>query len=555
MATKYIIYAAFTAIDKMTAPIATMGAKTKQFTKTLRPDIAKAERSMMKFGDSLKTAGKFAIAGLGVGISLVLKDAIQLASDLAEVQNVVDVSFGKSAKQINEWSNTALDAFGLSELQAKKFTGTMGAMLKSSGLSGDSIVKMSTDLTGLTGDFASFYNLDHEEAFTKIRSGISGETEPLKQLGINMSVANLEAFALTQGITKQWKSMTQAEQVLLRYNYLMKVSKDAQGDFARTSQGFANQQRTLATRFKEVSANIAKEILPTLTEMFAKINEGLKKVNIQKIGNTLKMIVKVASVLINILIKLSPLIISAAVAWGVYKAVVLGAIIAQGVMNGLFAIGKFMQFIRIIMMMTKAKGLWVAVQWALNAALTANPIGLIIVGIGILIGLIILLVLNWKKVSAAVVDFYEKFKPFLAMVSMPLVTIIEIIKSIVSNWGNIKKGFTDGGILGGILAIGKAILQGILAPIQSVLELLSKLPGIGKLFGAGANMIKGFSEGLFENGQVQSPMTPSERSTLIQKETTNKSEVTIKDKTGKSEITKNPKGNSMSLKLQTSGAF
>ena len=120
-----------------------------------------------------------------------IKTGIDYASDLAEVQNVVDVTFGSATEAINSWSKECLAAYGMNEVSAKRYAGTIGAMLKSSGLAGDAIVDMSKDMVGLAGDMASFYNLDLETAFEKIRSGISGETEPLKQLGINMSVATL----------------------------------------------------------------------------------------------------------------------------------------------------------------------------------------------------------------------------------------------------------------------------------------------------------------------------------------------------------------------------
>ena len=107
------------------------------------------------------------------------KDAIQAASDLEEVQNVVDVTFGDDAAKIEKWAKAAGTQFGLTETQAKKFTSTLGAMMKSAGLAGPEIVDMSTDLAGLAADMASFYNLDFDTAFQKIRSGISGETEPL----------------------------------------------------------------------------------------------------------------------------------------------------------------------------------------------------------------------------------------------------------------------------------------------------------------------------------------------------------------------------------------
>lgn len=211
----------------------------------------------------------------GIKIASIAKESVMLASDLQEVQNVVDVTFGKMNEKINDWSKTAIKSFGLSELQAKQFTGTLGALMKSSGVSADKLADMSIKLTGLAGDFASFYNLEPEEAFEKIKSGISGETEPLKALGINMSVANLEAFALTQGIKKQYKEMSQAEQVLLRYNYLINMSKDAQGDFARTNKGFANQLRILKTDLKQLGANIASYALPYLTKMLNKVTAFL----------------------------------------------------------------------------------------------------------------------------------------------------------------------------------------------------------------------------------------------------------------------------------------
>ena len=211
----------------------------------------------------LVKAGAAAVGALGAaGVA-----SVKLASDLTEVQNVVDVTFGKNADTINKWAKNAATSFGISELQAKKFNGTMGAMLKSMGLSDDAVLDMSTSMTGLAGDFASFYNLPIEEAFQKIRSGISGETEPLKELGINMSVANLEAYALSQGIDKSYDSMTQAEQAALRYNYLMSVSADAQGDFARTNDSLANQLRIAQLEVQNLGGAIGMSLLPMAQEM------------------------------------------------------------------------------------------------------------------------------------------------------------------------------------------------------------------------------------------------------------------------------------------------
>lgn len=227
-----------------------------------------------KFSSAIKkiVAG-FSAIKIGKALLDFGKDAIQAASDLEEVQNVVDVTFGvDGAAKIQTWADAAGKAFGLTEIQAKKFTSTLGAMMKSAGLAGPEIVNMSTDLAGLAADMASFYNLDFETAFQKIRSGISGETEPLKQLGINMSVANLEAYALSQGITKAFNDMSQGEQTMLRYQYLMQATADAQGDFARTSDGYANSLRTLQTNIDSLKTALGKPLLDVVTTATSYLN-------------------------------------------------------------------------------------------------------------------------------------------------------------------------------------------------------------------------------------------------------------------------------------------
>lgn len=225
------------------------------------------------FGSTLKKIGGMVAIAFGMAALVnFAKESIKLASDIQEVQNVIDVTFGNAAAQIEEFAQTAEEAYGLSELAAKQYTGTMGAMLKSSGLSTSAAQEMSMALTGLAGDIASFYNLGTDTAFEKIRAGISGETEPLKQLGINMSVANLEAYALSKGITKSYNAMSQAEQVLLRYNYLLSVTTDAQGDFARTSGSFANQIRILQLNFDQLRIAVGNALIPIAEAVLPSIN-------------------------------------------------------------------------------------------------------------------------------------------------------------------------------------------------------------------------------------------------------------------------------------------
>nr|DAF84317.1 MAG TPA: minor tail protein [Caudoviricetes sp.] len=256
-----------TQLHEATTALDQLGNEQKEFNQNVQSGAAALDGM----------AGK--IAGLVAGyVSLqgamsTVKSGIDYASDLAEVQNVVDVTFGKAAASVNEWSQQALETYGLNEVTAKQYVGTMGAMLKSSGVAGNSVLDMSEKIVGLAGDVASFYNLDTNTAFEKIRSGISGETEPLKQLGINMSVANLEAYALSQGITTAYDKMSQAEQTMLRYNYLMSVTSDAQGDFARTSDSWANQTRLLSENWTEFVGKMAANLLPTLTAGVSALND------------------------------------------------------------------------------------------------------------------------------------------------------------------------------------------------------------------------------------------------------------------------------------------
>lgn len=225
-------------------------------------------------GNLLKTAIGFkAIRGL----ANLGKSAIGFGSAITEIENVVDVSFGSMADEAYKFASTAKEQFGLSELAAKQYSGTMMAMMKSSGVAQDAASKMSISLAGLAGDIASFYNIDTDTAFQKIRAGISGEIEPLRQLGINLSVANMEAYALSRGITTSYNAMSQAEKVALRYNYLMSATGDVQGDFARTSGTWANQVRLLTLNFQSLSAVIGQGLIAGILPAIQALNALMSK--------------------------------------------------------------------------------------------------------------------------------------------------------------------------------------------------------------------------------------------------------------------------------------
>lgn len=235
-------------------------------------------RASLNLGTLLKTAIGFR---LGYGLLNFGRSAIELGSDITEVQNVVDVAFGSMSGMVEDFANTSIENFGLSKTAAKEYSGILMSMFKSSGFNSSEMrqqaAEMSIALTGLAGDLASFYNIRTEDAFYKLRAAMAGEIEPMRQLGVNMSIANLEAYALANGINKSYQSMSQAEQQLLRYNYLMAVTGAQQGDFARTSGSWANQTRILAENFKYLSAVLGQGLIAAVLPGIQALNALMGK--------------------------------------------------------------------------------------------------------------------------------------------------------------------------------------------------------------------------------------------------------------------------------------
>ena len=250
---------------------------TKVDTTGMTSGLKQIEGSVGGLGSALKKLGGIIAAVFAVKKIIEFgASCIELGSDLDEVQNVVDVTFGKMSGAIEQFSKEAAVQFGLSELAAKQYTSTLGAMYKSMGFTEESAAGMSIEMTKLAADMASFYNLDPDTAFQKIRAGISGETEPLKQLGINLSEANLEEYRLAQGIQTSYKAMNQQDKALLRYNYLLSVTKDAQGDFARTSGSWANQMKILRLQFDQIRADLGQGFIAIFTPILQVINKLLQ---------------------------------------------------------------------------------------------------------------------------------------------------------------------------------------------------------------------------------------------------------------------------------------
>lgn len=217
------------------------------------------------------TSGLMTLGGIA-GLAMLGKKAVATASQLEEIQNVVDVVFGNMSSDIEDFSTKMAGAFGESELQAKKFTSTFGSMFSSVGITSDKILVMSENMSALAGDMASFYNLPIEQAFEKIQSGLVGETEPLRELGINMTQASINAWAMSKGITTSFDKLSASEQTILRYNYLLEATANAHGDFTRTQLSWANSCRQISLNVQSIFASLGNIIKAVLTPALVMIN-------------------------------------------------------------------------------------------------------------------------------------------------------------------------------------------------------------------------------------------------------------------------------------------
>ncbi len=236
------------------------------------------DRQMRGITNIASKAGKILAGAFAIKkITEFTSACLDLGSDLAEVQNVVDVTFSKMNEQVNNFAQNAVFQFGLSETMAKQYTGTFGAMAKAFGFVESEAYAMSTTLTGLAGDVASFYNITQGEAYTKLKSVFTGETESLKDLGVVMTQTALDQFALANGYGKTTAKMTEQEKVALRYAFVQQQLSLAQGDFARTSDSWANQVRILKLQFDSLRASLGQGFIAALTPVIKVINTIMGK--------------------------------------------------------------------------------------------------------------------------------------------------------------------------------------------------------------------------------------------------------------------------------------
>tara|TARA_R110000824_G_scaffold143198_1_gene310717 strand:- start:2551 stop:4968 length:2418 start_codon:yes stop_codon:yes gene_type:complete len=239
--------------------------------------LSKADSKLQKFGQKAKAVGKSMTTYVTAPIAIAGGFAIKMASDFEESLNKVDVAFGKSNKEIKTFAETSKVSFGIAEGSALDMAAMFGDMGTSMGLTQKDAAGMSKSLVGLAGDLSSFKNIQVDVATTALAAIFTGETESLKKLGIVMTEANLKHFALSQGIQKNIKDMSQAEKTQLRYAFIMANTTNAQGDFIRTQDGAANQMRIFGEGVKELTTEFGQLLLPAFTKIVTAANKIIDK--------------------------------------------------------------------------------------------------------------------------------------------------------------------------------------------------------------------------------------------------------------------------------------
>lgn len=400
----------------------------------LKSGLAQAEAAIKGVDDQVKVAGagmgKFSsqMKGMAASIGLAFggaqianfaKESVMAASNLNEAVSKVGVVFGQNAKDIESWAKGATDNFGMSQRAALTSVGTFGNLFSAFGLGEEDTKKFSKSLTELAVDMASFNDMPVDDALNALRSGLSGETEPMKKFGSVLSETRLKTEALTLGLIKNTKeALDPAAKAQAAYSLIMKDTAVQQGDYDRTAGGTANTMRRVAAEMDNAKVAIGQGLLPVFNGLLKILEVGVVPV-LKKFGEFLSNN-KEAVMAFGIAVT------AGAVAWGAYTAAVKLAAIAQKILNG---------------------------------TMKVNPIGLVIVAVGLL--------------AAGIVTLWKKSETFRTVV-------INVAKAAL---------FAFAAIVPMVGKVAEAIMKVVFGPLKSLLTVLSKLPGIGKIAKAGLEIM------------------------------------------------------------------
>lgn len=277
-------------IIQMTQALGNLSNRSGSAISGLNTSISSLSGSFLGFKTStgkaligLKSFTRQILSSMGIYLGLYgairgIKNAIDISSALTEVQNVVDATFGDMSKKVNDFAQDSIRQFGMSELTLKQTASRFQAMGTAMGFSQGKMADMSLQLTKLTADMASFYDMEQSDVARNLQAVFTGETEPLRKYGLDLTQATLKEWAMKQGLDADISSMTQAEKTMLRYQYVMANTAAAQGDFARTSDTWANQVRILKQSFEQLAAIIGGALINAFKPFVRTLNAVMQKV-------------------------------------------------------------------------------------------------------------------------------------------------------------------------------------------------------------------------------------------------------------------------------------
>ena len=422
----------------------------------LSTKIADMGTKIQNMGQSLQSVGTKMSMAITAPIVALGSASVNLASNLNESANKVDVVFGSMSESVKQFASTATDMYALSEGKALEMAADYGAMATSMGMSQQEAASLATEMTALAADMSSFHNKSQEIAANSLRGVFTGETESLKQFGVAMTQTNLEDFAAKQG--KVYSQMSQAEQIMTRYNYLLESQKDAIGDAGRTMGEFAGSTRQLKAALENAGAALGEAIIPIITPIIQAITTLAKA-----FASLPAPIQKFIAVVLMLVAAIGPVILIIGTLMSSFGAIITNAPLVAA------AIAKIIPALA-------AMGTTIAAS--------VGPILLVVAALAAVAGVAYLVVTNWDSISAAASEMANS------------------VQTAFQNMSTVQNEFK--GVVGSIVDVVIADFKKLPSKIVSALK--DALNGIKNAFSemiknakkSGQDMIEGFVSGIKE---------------------------------------------------------